>query len=110
MVRSCCAIGCTNRDTPENRKKDITFHQIPNDPGQRKSWLIAINRLDLDGKHSWEPSSIQTLCSQHFQEDDFMKSKHAGNKLLKKGSVPSIFSWKTSANVKVLVQQVLINF
>lgn len=36
MVRSCSAIGCTNRDTKKKREKEIRFYRIPLKPEKRK--------------------------------------------------------------------------
>ena len=60
MPRSCCAIGCTNRDTKENREKGIKFHRIPVIKDKRNLWLSAIKRKDFD------PKEDDCICSEHF--------------------------------------------
>ena len=60
MTRSCCAFGCSNRDTKENRLKGIKFYRIPVDKEKRLKWLRAINRQDFD------PPSDACICSVHF--------------------------------------------
>ena len=60
MVRSCSAIGCTNRDTKENRSKGIKFYRIPVKPYKRRLWLAAMRRKDLN------PPPDPAICSVHF--------------------------------------------
>ena len=60
MVRSCSAVGCTNRDTKENREKGIKFYRIPVDGDRRRLWLAAICRKDFD------PPPDAAICSVHF--------------------------------------------
>lgn len=91
MVKSCCAVGCTNR---YNRESGITFHRIPSDPVYGYLWIQAINRIDHVTKKLWTPSKYDVICSEHFHPDDFMMSRHGTLQLIKKTAVPSIFSWK----------------
>ncbi|KAK6174221.1 hypothetical protein SNE40_017540 [Patella caerulea] len=92
MVRSCCAENCVNRDSPENKKKGITFHCIPKAPERRLKWLLAINRRDPTTNKLWEPkNSFVALCSEHFKPEEFFFSRHAAYKHLDPDSVPSIF-------------------
>ncbi|XP_050396168.1 peroxynitrite isomerase THAP4 [Patella vulgata] len=92
MVRSCCAENCVNRDSPENKKKGITFHCIPKAPERRLKWLLAINRRDPTTNKLWEPkNSYVALCSEHFKSEEFFFSRHAAYKHLDPNSVPSIF-------------------
>ena len=60
MPRSCCAIGCTNRDTKEKREKGIKFHRIPVIKEKRNLWLSAIKKKDFD------PKEYDCICSEHF--------------------------------------------
>ena len=60
MVRSCCAFGCTARDTQESRKKGILFYRIPHNEEKRLLWLTAIRRKNFD------PPPDGAICSQHF--------------------------------------------
>jgi len=41
MVRSCSAVGCTNRDTSESCEKGIKFYRIPADGDRRSVWLAG---------------------------------------------------------------------
>ena len=60
MTRSCCAFGCSNRDTKESRLKGIKFYRIPVGKEKRQKWLKAINRKDFD------PPPDACICSVHF--------------------------------------------
>ena len=57
MTRSCCAFGCSNRDTKENISKGIKFYRIP---VAKEKWLRAINHKDFD------PPPDACICSAHF--------------------------------------------
>ena len=76
MVKSCCAIGCTNRLTKENT---LSFYRFPADIERRKLWITAINRRD------WEPNKYSYVCSAHF-----VSGKKSDDKL-SPDYVPSIF-------------------
>ena len=60
MVRSCSVIGCTNRDTQENRAKGIMFYRIPVKPDKCRLWLATMRRKDFN------PPSDAAICSAHF--------------------------------------------
>ncbi|CAG9761799.1 unnamed protein product [Ceutorhynchus assimilis] len=82
MVESCSAINCTKR-----RKKGVKlkFHRIPKDPNFRQAWLQALGRMNF------HPTERKVVCENHFTEDDYEINSH-GNRVLKKGAVPSIFN------------------
>ncbi len=60
MVNSCCAFGCTARDTKESREQNVKFYRIPVKEPKRSLWINAIHRKDLIAK------SHTVICSQHF--------------------------------------------
>ena len=60
IVRSCSAMGCANRDTKENRIKDIRFFRILVNYENWRLWLVAIGRKDFD------PVPNAAVCSVHF--------------------------------------------
>jgi hypothetical protein len=57
MVKSCCAVGCTNRSTKGNT---VPFYRFPADTERRRLWISAINRK------GWEPNEYSYVCSAHF--------------------------------------------
>ncbi|XP_050299348.1 THAP domain-containing protein 1-like [Anthonomus grandis grandis] len=82
MVHSCAALNCTNRW----KKGGSKFHRIPlTDVNLRKAWLHAIKRKDYNPKNA-------SICEKHFLESDYELNIH-GNRMLKKGVVPSVFSF-----------------
>ncbi|KAJ8270080.1 hypothetical protein GJAV_G00110100 [Gymnothorax javanicus] len=91
MVKSCCVMGCTNRFI---HGESITFHMFPKDPALRQRWTRAINRVDCTTKKLWEPGPHDFVCSEHFEESDFILSRHAQHKRLKKDAIPFIMTQK----------------
>ncbi|KAH9633952.1 hypothetical protein HF086_015156 [Spodoptera exigua] len=78
----CCAYNCEN----------IGIHRFPKDKKCLQSWIKAIRR------NNWKPTSTSSLCAKHFKPSDYYEeSKYTGikleKKLLKKGAIPSIFSF-----------------
>ncbi|XP_065054555.1 peroxynitrite isomerase THAP4-like [Rhopilema esculentum] len=68
MVRSCCAVGCANRQ--EGEKKNLTFYRIPKgrtpiEKRRRQDWLRAIRRDDW---RTWSDEKISKafICAEHF--------------------------------------------
>ncbi|XP_012719468.2 THAP domain-containing protein 6 [Fundulus heteroclitus] len=84
MPVSCSAYGCKNRRTSLSRRRGITFHQFPKNPGLRKAWVAAFRRLDF------KPSNKTVLCSDHFTEADFDRTGQTVR--LREGVIPSIFA------------------
>ena len=59
--------------------------------------MKAVNRVQADNHNKlWTPGKHDVLCSKHFKVTDFIFTRHASYKLLKKGAVPSVFEWKKS--------------
>ena len=65
----------------------------------REKWINAINRQIPGTTKKWFPGEHDYVCSEHFKEEDFYYSKHAHNRLLKPGVVPSINLGKLVAQV-----------
>ena len=76
MVKSCCAIGCTNRLT---KGSTLSFYRFPADVERRRLWIAAINRRD------WEPNEYSYVCSAHFVSGKKINDE------LSPDYVPSIF-------------------
>ncbi|KAM6464429.1 DNA transposase THAP9 [Liasis olivaceus] len=92
MPKACSAINCPNRDTRQNRAKGLSFHSFPKDHELRKKWMLAVNRVEPGTKKLWIPGSGACLCSQHFSQEEF--EIYGGQKRLKVGVIPSLFSFK----------------
>ena len=98
MPGNCVVPGC-------GRRGGFSF---PSDPEQSFKWRVAVKRDPIKiGPHVtlWKPSPYSLICEEHFKADDFKQSmvaacsKDAKNRrLLKKGAVPSVFSWSSSSS------------
>ena len=65
MPSACCAVGCTNRNTPES---GLVFYRIPKkNEKQRELWLKAIKRENWSGNKVLRAK----LCSAHFISSKF---------------------------------------
>ncbi|XP_077592505.1 2-oxo-4-hydroxy-4-carboxy-5-ureidoimidazoline decarboxylase [Stigmatopora nigra] len=84
MPHTCCAVGCSNRFTPETRGRGITFHRFPKDPGVRKKWEKMVRRKGFTA------SSSTMLCSEHFRAENFDRTGQTVR--LREGTIPlSVF-------------------
>ncbi|XP_017876601.1 PHD finger protein 20 isoform X2 [Ceratina calcarata] len=85
MARKCCVRNC-EADVQDARARGLPLHKFPKDTGLRNKWL-ASGGFD----ESFKPSPAQFICHRHFKRADYEAAK--GQKLLlRKGSVPSVFS------------------
>lgn len=57
MVKSCCAVGCSNRCTAGCK---LSFYRFPTDPHRKALWISKINRKN------WSPNDSSRVCSAHF--------------------------------------------
>uniref|UniRef100_A0A8C8RC60 THAP-type domain-containing protein n=1 Tax=Pelusios castaneus TaxID=367368 RepID=A0A8C8RC60_9SAUR len=94
MPKACSAINCPNRDTRENRARGLSFHSFPKAHELRKRWMLAVKRIEPSSRRLWIPGAGACLCSQHFTQDEF--ELYGGQKRLKAGVIPSVFSFKKS--------------
>ncbi|XP_078695730.1 uncharacterized protein LOC144924475 [Branchiostoma floridae x Branchiostoma belcheri] len=84
----CCVPHCTN-DARYDTDKRLSFHSFPSDPVVRRQWIHAIRR---DVGHNFKITISTKVCSAHFNAAS-LKRTLVGKRVLRKGSVPSIFSW-----------------
>ena len=82
MVKSCCAVDCTNRLT---KGSTLSFYRFPADVERRRLWIAAINKRDL------KPNEYSYICSAHFV------SGKKSNEELSPNYVPSIFHHVSSS-------------
>ena len=78
MVKSCCAVGCTNR---YSKGCGLRFYRFPSNVDRRSRWLAAMKR------ENWKPNEHSWVCSAHFV---------SGNKSddpLSPDYIPSVFSY-----------------
>ncbi|KAJ7344693.1 hypothetical protein JRQ81_000643 [Phrynocephalus forsythii] len=57
--------------------------------------MLAVNRIEPGSQKLWIPGSGACLCSEHFQPTEF--EVYGGQRRLKAGVVPSLFSFKEPA-------------
>ncbi|GIX69699.1 uncharacterized protein CDAR_477901 [Caerostris darwini] len=90
MPRFCAAIGCLNSSSKEwCRQKRISFHSFPiKDKLLLQRWLVNVRRANF------YPTRTTPLCSEHFKEEDFEYQPFTNRRELKKGAIPTIFSYK----------------
>ncbi|KAI8730816.1 THAP domain-containing protein 1 [Biomphalaria glabrata] len=92
MGRHCAAFGCSNSDRKLN--ENLSFHCFPiNDPETLKQWYAKIKRVGFTA------TNHSRICSEHFNEEDFEYQPFTNRRQLKKGVIPSIFSY-TKPKVK----------
>ena len=56
-MKSCCAVGCTNR---AKKGSGLCFYRFPTDVERRRKWIAAVKRKN------WHPSVHSWICSAHF--------------------------------------------
>ncbi|GIY93053.1 uncharacterized protein CEXT_112751 [Caerostris extrusa] len=90
MPRFCAAIGCLNSSSKEwCRQNRISFHSFPiKDKLLLQRWLVNVRRANF------YPTRTTPLCSEHFKEENFEYQPFTNRRELKKGAVPTIFSYK----------------
>lgn len=91
MPHTCSAFNCTAR---LEKGQNLKFHSFPKDEILRDQWIKAVGRIDFN------PSSCSKICSNHFHHHDYFINVH-GSKTLKKGAIPSIFSFSSYLPVRV---------
>lgn len=57
MVKSCCAVGCTNR---HQKGSGLSFYRFPVASDRRSQWIAAVRR------ENWQPNEYSWVCSAHF--------------------------------------------
>lgn len=89
MGRHCAAYGCANNCSKEScKKKNISFHSFPlHDPPRLQKWLVNLRRKDF------VPTSYSAVCSEHFNEKDFLYQSFTKTRLLKRDAVPTVFPY-----------------
>ncbi|XP_044757122.1 THAP domain-containing protein 1-like [Coccinella septempunctata] len=80
MVRSCFLCKWRNDKLPRR-----SLHRFPLNKNFRQKWLDILGKSNVSiGKHT-------SLCSIHFEEDCFRYGLICGTKILKDGSLPTLY-------------------
>ncbi|XP_078482097.1 protein MBD-R2-like isoform X2 [Ciona intestinalis] len=90
----CCVPICTG-DSRYNTS--LSFHRMPKDEQMRKQWVVKIRR---DVGPNFKITSKTRVCSKHFKEEDFRPPDNSGRRLLKEGTLPSVFDWTATTNTR----------
>ncbi len=89
MPLNCCVPQRTSKGYRSTVGEKISYFSFPKSEELKKEWIGAIRR-DQEKGFNLKPST--KVCSQHFNQTDLNKFLN-GIVTLKKGSVPSKFSW-----------------
>ncbi|XP_066253748.1 uncharacterized protein [Euwallacea similis] len=86
MVK-CSAFGCNSSSSKKDPrdKPEITFHRFPTDPVKKSYW---VQNMGLD---DWEPTKYDCLCSRHFENEWFYRTRATGYVKLLNNAIPTIF-------------------
>ncbi|XP_014677368.1 PREDICTED: uncharacterized protein LOC106817220 [Priapulus caudatus] len=90
MPTECCVPFCNNSGG----------HAFPrSDESRFKAWKTAVRR----GEKDWVPSKHAVVCSEHFDDDDYMPGLTTTGtsrlqKRLKRTAVPHIFPWQKASS------------
>lgn len=66
-----------------------------------QKWVHAVRRKDF------KPTSSSTLCSSHFNENDFYSAVVSGKQMLKKSAVPTVFNFPNNLTPKIKERRIL---
>ena len=100
----CAAVNCNNgsrknHNTPQTK---VAFFNFPKKQAVRKIWIAKVRR-----KH-WTPSNSSKLCSNHFEESQFVQNltvlRYIGWSVKKlelvSDAVPTIFNYMEESKRK----------
>lgn len=95
--------NCTN-GSKKTKGTDISYHRLPSDRQLRKTWLKRVRRENIPKENSCY------VCSVHFTPDCFefslkLPCGQKTKKILKSGSVPSIFPFSSRKPGRILSQK-----
>ena len=103
----CCVLLCSvsrSKNTGANDENSVVlFHTFPKEPNQQLLWTVAIRRDVKEGEFNVRRDTC--VCSNHFEETDYVGGKKVKGARLRSDSVRSIFSWtKQAPKRRVLVR------
>ncbi|XP_026333360.1 THAP domain-containing protein 1-like [Hyposmocoma kahamanoa] len=79
----CSVLECRNNSGIKNiTRGGITYHRFPQDPFRKEKWIEAT------GRQNWMPTKLSTICSNHFNENDFVISTK-GFKYINNTAIPT---------------------
>lgn len=81
MPYICIVDGCESKAKVYSA---VMFHRFPNDPKQRKAWLVALN---MNPTRRRQKTKNWRVCSKHFTENDYTSGLR-----LKHTATPTVFT------------------
>ena len=67
MVNNCSAVNCKSGYRGQPKEPNLSFFTFPlKDQDLLKEWLSRVKRIDF------MPTKTSTLCSKHFEPEDFI--------------------------------------
>uniref|UniRef100_A0A8C9XD36 THAP-type domain-containing protein n=1 Tax=Sander lucioperca TaxID=283035 RepID=A0A8C9XD36_SANLU len=103
MSSHCCVPKCTFSKRNESYTGQ-TFHRFPKDPVLCREWIHKIRRDP--GRH-FKIHMDTKVCSDHFTEESFLKTR-VGMRKLKKGAVPTLFAWTDNGRLITSLKYALL--
>ena len=91
----CSVPFCSNS---KRKQPHLSFHDFPRDKHLRVKWITAIRRDESTQFTILRGSTY--VCSQHFRPEELYVKEGGSRVRLKKGSVPSRFSWNDFGSQK----------
>lgn len=88
----CMCLVCKYRGDQIPRR---SFHRVPPNEEQRKKWL------EILGKSNDGVGSRAIICSRHFEESCFRYGLIYGRRLLKEGSLPSLYLERETVGISL---------
>ena len=74
MGKNCCVPKCRSqtgiKNGSESMKGMFSMHVFPSDPDLRNAWIRNV------GRPNWEPTPNSTICSLHFEENNYLGAKY----------------------------------
>jgi len=86
MARKCCVRSC-KADVQAARAKGLPLHKFPKDAVLRDRWLTSGGF-----EENFKPTLTQVICHRHFKRADYEPARSDHKFLLKRDSVPSVFT------------------
>ncbi|XP_005097051.1 zinc finger protein 658B [Aplysia californica] len=99
----CSAVNCNNE---RYRRPDLSFFRFPKDKVRCRKWVVNCRRQDLLGKSPESLSIGNVLCSEHFEDSEFMNSVRRNRLNRNNTAVPTLFNLNVPNHPRRTAQEV----
>lgn len=79
-MTGCCVFGCKNRT-----EQGYILKCFPKNQSRRDVWLRNLKR------RNWTPTAGSRICENHFDVDQWEKTREDRKRKLKESAVPTLF-------------------